>query len=154
MATITLKGDNVYSNITIADQKMPYKGSRQGQYYYIITIGDRNGTCSEEFRDLHKAGKVDSVSYAETDYQPLGPDGQPRIDPVTNAAFPKRKSLALGGYLTKDQRLAIMRGDKELIKAEAELTATAKVAGKIAERQAYMEADIPQAEMLELMKLA
>lgn len=154
MSVITLKGDQVYSSITVGDQQMAYKGSRAGQFYYLVSVAGRNGTCSEEFRDLFRNGKIDSVSYSETEYQPLGPDGKPRINPVTGTAEPVRKSLALGGYLTKEQRVKIMQGDKELIKAEAELSATAKVAGKIAERAAYQEAGIDQAEMLELMKLA
>lgn len=154
MAINTLKGDQLYSSITVGDQKTEYKGSRAGQFYYLITIGDRNGTCSPEFRDAFRAGKIDSISYSETEYQPVGPDGQPRIDPITGTAMDKRKSLSLGGYETMEQRINRLKGSKDLFVAEAELGATKKVAGKIAERKAYAEAGIEKEEMLELMALA
>lgn len=155
MSLKMLKGDEVYSSITVGDQKTEYGGARKGSFFYLISIGDRNGTCSPEFRDAFRAGKIDSMSYSETEYQPVDRiTKEPRKDPITGDVMPKRPSLSIGSYETIDQRINRLKGSKELFVAEAELTATKKVAGKIAERKAYSEAGIEKEEMLELMALA
>jgi hypothetical protein len=146
-----LKGNDVYAAITIGDQEIAYKGSRTGSYY-IITIDGRNGTCSPEFREAFKAGTVEQVSYTKTEYQPKDAEGKPRIG-SDGQEMGIRPSITFGGYLTKDQVAAGLRGDKELVKARAELKAFEKVSSKVAERAAYIEMGIDQAEMKELMQL-
>jgi hypothetical protein len=144
----TIKGSNdIYASINVLDDAREYGATTQraGQKYYIGQWNGRGFTCSEEFYKAFKAGELQQVTLTETVYK--------RIDPVTNVEV-ERPSATLGGFLTKSQSISMLRGDKDLMVAQAQLDATTKVAGKIAERQAYAEAGLDAATTKELMALA
>jgi hypothetical protein len=148
MASITLKGSKeIYAAISVLDDAREYgaQTSRAGQKYYLGTANGRGFTCPKDFYDAYKAGTLEQVNYSETSYE--------RKDPNTGDMV-KRDSATLGGYLTKDQVIKMLQGDKALVKAEAELAATKKVATKYAERSAYKDLGLNEEEVKELMALA
>jgi len=143
----TLKGStNIYAAINVLDDPRPYGAttSRSGQFYYLGQVNGVGFTCSKEFYDAFKAGTLEQVSFSDVnEYERTLADGTKR----------PAKGVTLGGYLTKAQVIAQLKGDKELFTAKAQLDATVKVAGKLAEREAYKDAGIDATEMKELMGL-
>ena len=147
MATVMLKGsENIYAAISVDATKQAYKEgtTRAGQTYYRGRWGNRGFTCGKDFLDAYESGTLEQVSFSETTYV--------RTDPITGDKV-DTPSATLGGFLTKEKVVAMLRGEKELVGARAQLKAFEKAATKYAEKAAYVELGVPADEIKELMAL-
>lgn len=75
METQTFKGNEVYTAITIAGNKMPFKaGSRlEGQFYHVGRWGSRGFTCTPEFYKLWSEGELSEFTIMESSYDRENP---------------------------------------------------------------------------------
>ncbi len=111
MAT-TLKGGDVYTAITIRDTKMPYKAETRlvGQFYHVGQWGKRGFTCSVQFFQDWRDGKIKEMSIDESFYE--------REDPASGEKVIV-DSATIGGYVTWDRATNILNYASEYQYAEA-----------------------------------
>lgn len=106
MESKTLKGNLIYTEINIADSRMPYReGSRlAGQFYYVGRWGARGFTCSEAIKKLWDKGQIRELTISETSYK--------RVNPSTGVEETV-ESAVINGYMDREKAKTLLLADAE-----------------------------------------
>lgn len=119
-----INGKDVMSRITIVPEPREYReGSKlAGQSYHIGRFQGKGFTCTLEFYEAWKAGKVQELTLTENEYE--------RPNPEDASKTILTKAWTLDGYMTSVQYNGFLKNQVETRELEVQLNVIEKKAIK------------------------